>query len=223
MKIARLASLTLTAILAVGLAVVSVASAAPEFKPTGSTVTGVGTTTAVLTAAGETITCAKNVVSGGVVTSATLVGGIVAHFLECTAKTAGGATCPVMSTGAPLENLILTNTQHGVLGLILPRPTSGSDVAVVLLPTSGSTFATLLGSCFTTTVVSGQVAGVAEPIGSSVTKGTLKFNAPGGVQEIKEVDLSTGGLVKPKLTAFSATASGTATGATTFGTATEIT
>jgi hypothetical protein len=223
MKIARLASLVLVAVLAVGLAVVPVASAAPEFKPTGSTVTGVGTTTAVLIAAGETITCAKNVVSGGVVTSATLVGGIVVHFLECTTKTAGGETCAAMSTGAPLENLILTTTLHGVLGLILPKPAEGSGVALILLPVSGSSFVQLLGKCFVTTNVSGQVAGVAEPIGSSVTKGTLKFNAPGGVQEIKEVDLSTGGLVKPKLTAFSATASQTVQEAITFGTATEIT
>jgi hypothetical protein len=223
MKIARLASLVLTAILAVGLAVVSVASAEPEFKPTGSTVTGTSESMTVFTAAGETITCAKNVVSGGVVTSATLVGGVVAHFLECTDKAAGGDTCPAMSTGAPLENLILTTTQHGVLGLILPKPAEGSGVAVVLLPSSGSTFVQLLGKCFVTTNVSGQVAGVAEPIGSLVTKGTLKFNAPGGVQEIKEVDLSTGGLVKPKLTAFSATASGVVQEAGTYGTATEIT
>jgi hypothetical protein len=223
MKIARLASMMLAAIFAVGLVVVSVASAEPEFKPTGSTVTGVSTTPAVLSGGGETVTCAKNTQSGGVVTSATLVGGILVHFLECTAKTSTGETCPAMSPGAPLENLILTNTLHGVLGLILPKPSSGSGVALVLLPASGSVFVKILGKCIIETAVSGQVAGVAEPIGSSVTKGTLKLETTGGAQNIKEVDLSTGGSVKPKLTAFSATASESVIEALTFGTATEIT
>jgi hypothetical protein len=223
MKTARLAGLTLTTILAIGLAVASVASAEPEFKPTGSTVTGISESTFVFAGGGETLTCAKNVQSGGVVTSATLVGGIIVHFLECTGKTSTGSTCPVMSPGAPLENLILTNTLHGVLGLILPKPTSGSGVALVFLPSSGSTFTKLLGKCITETGVSGQIAGVVEPIGSLVTKGTLKFETTGGVQNIKEVDLSTGGLVKPKLTSFSATASVAVIEAGTFGTATEIT
>jgi hypothetical protein len=223
MKIARLASSVLMAILAVGLVVVSVASAEPEFKQTGSTVTGISESTAVLSGGGETVTCAKDVLSSGVVTSFTLVGGLLIHFLECTDKTAGGGSCPAMSTGAPLENLILTSTLHGVLGLILPKPASGSGVALVLLPTSGSTFWTLLGSCFTSTAVSGQLAGEIEPIGVATTKFTLKIEAPGGVQKIKEVDLTTGGLVKPKLTAFSATAAESLIEVLTFGTATEIT
>jgi hypothetical protein len=223
MKIARLASMMLAAILAVGLVVVSVASAEPEFKPTGSTVTGVNESPAVLTGNGEEVVCAKNVQSGGVVTSATLVGGIIVHFLECTAKTVAGESCPAMSPGAPLENLILTNTLHGVLGLILPKPESGSNVALILLPASGSTFVKILGKCIIETAVSGQVAGVASPIGTLTTKGLLTLAAPGGVQAIKEVDLSTGGLVKPKLTAFSATGSEAVIEGLTFGTATEIT
>ncbi|HEY4918195.1 MAG TPA: hypothetical protein VIH92_14885 [Solirubrobacteraceae bacterium] len=221
MKIARLTSMMLVAILAVGLAVVSVASAAPTFTPTGSTVTGASTTTSVLTGGGETVTCAKNVAGGGTVTSATLVAGITVHFLECTDKTSTGATCAAASGST--AGLIITNTLHGVLGLVLPKPTSGSDVALILLPVSGSTFVKISGTCFTETAVSGSIAGLANPIGTKTTKGTLEFGVTSGVQNIKEVDLSTGGVAKPKLTAFSETAQEATTDAITFGTATEIT
>jgi hypothetical protein len=224
MKIARLASLMLVAILAIGLSVVSAASAEAEFTLVGSTVTGASSEASVLVGAGETVTCAKNVQSGGTVTSTTLVAGIVVHFLECTAKTALGVSCPAMSTGAPLENLILTHTLHGVLGLILPKPGSGSSVALDLLPVSGSQFVTLLGSCIPTTIVTGSVAGVANPVASGeTTKGTLTLAVSGGKQGITEVDLTTGGAVKPKLSAFGGEATEEAADTLTFSTATEIT
>jgi hypothetical protein len=221
MKIARLASLMLVAILAVGLAVASMASAAPEFKPTGAAVTGTGGT-GTFTAGGETVVCAKDVTTA-TVTSVTLIGNIVIHLLECTAKTSTGTTCPLMSAGAPLENLILSKTLHAVLGLILPRPATGSDVALVLLPVSGSQFVTVLGSCVEESAVTGTIAGLVEPVGTSTTKGTLTFGVTSGVQNIKEVDLSTGGVVKPKFTAFGGTATAEATEAGTFSTATEVT
>ena len=198
MKIARLASLMLAAILAVSLAVSSVASAAPLIGPVGATLTGTSGT-GILTAANETVTCAKDT-STGTITSSTLIGGIRVHFLECTAKNAAGATCPVMSIGAPLSNLLLTNVLHGVLGLILPKPAgSGSDIALVLLPVSGSSFLNILGTCFTNISVSGQIAGLVEPVNISSTTGRLVFGVTGGVQNITDVDLSTGGLIKPKL------------------------
>ena len=197
MKIARLASLMLAAILAVSLAVSSVASAAPLIGPVGATLTGTSGT-GILTAANETVTCAKDT-STGTITSSTLIGGIRVHFLECTAKTSTG-TCPVMSPGAPLSNLLLTNVLHGVLGLILPKPAgSGSDIALVLLPVSGSSFLNILGTCFTNISVSGQIAGLVEPVNISSTTGRLVFGVTGGVQNITDVDLSTGGLIKPKL------------------------
>jgi len=199
MKIARLATSTLTAVMAVGLAVSSVASAAPLIGPVGTTLQGTSGT-GILRVAGETLTCAKDT-STGTITSSTLIGGLRVHFLDCTAKNAAGAECPVMSTGAPLSNLILTNVLHGVLGLILPKPTSGSDVALVLLPVSGSAFYNLLGTCFANLSVSGQIAGLVLPVNISSTTGRLDFGVTGGVQNITDVDLSTGGLVKPKLTA----------------------
>ena len=198
MKIARLASLMLVAILAVGLAVSSVASAAPLIGPVGATLNG-ASGTGIITEAGESLTCVKDT-STGTITSSTLIGGLRVHFLDCTAKNAAGSTCPVMSTGAPLSNLILTNVLHGVLGLILPKPGSGSDIALVLSPVSGSVFYNLLGTCVTNEAVAGQIAGLVEPVKISSTTGRLVFGVTGGVENITDVDLSTGGLIKPKLT-----------------------
>jgi hypothetical protein len=205
MKIARLASLMLVAILAIGLVAVSVASAAePEFNPVGATVTGTSGA-GVLTAGEEKVTCAKDTsTSGAGKTTATLIGNLTVHFLECTGKNGTtGESCPAKSEGAP-SGLILTKTLHGVLGLILPKPATGSGVALLLLPVSGQVFVTIEGTCLSpsTTAVEGKVAGVVEPVSTKSFTGKLLFLAPAGVQAIKEVDLSTGGLVKPSLKAF---------------------
>ncbi|HEY4918194.1 MAG TPA: hypothetical protein VIH92_14880 [Solirubrobacteraceae bacterium] len=222
MKVARLASSMLAVALVVGLAVVAVASAAPEFKPTGATVTGAGGT-GTLSAGGETVTCAEDVTTAGIIHTIWLIAKIIAYLRRCTGKTAAGETCPVKSPGAPLENLIASTTLRAVLGLILPKPSSGSDVALVVLPESGSRFATLSGSCIAETAVSGSLAGVVEPVGTSTTKGALTFGVTGGAQNIKEVDLTTGGLIKPKLTAFAETATAVATETGTASSATEVT
>jgi len=227
MKIARLASLMLVAILAIGLMAASAASAEPEFNPVGATLTGTSGT-GVLTAGKETVTCAKDTsTSGASKTTATLIGGITVHFLECTAKNGTtGVSCPAKSEGAPLSNLILTKTLHGVLGLILPKPETGSGVALLLLPVTGSAFVTIEAECTEPkiTTVEGKVAGAVDPVGTATLKGKLLFFAPSGVQAIKEVDLSTGGLVKPSLKAFSAAnATEETTEETTFSTPTEVT
>jgi hypothetical protein len=208
MKVVRLSGLALVAVLAMSLMIASVASAAPVFTPTGATLTGtsgVGT----LEAAGEVVKCETDT-AGGTVTSATLIGGIVVHFLGCSAKTVAGGTCTVKSTNTTAAGLILTNTLHGVLGLILPVPTPpASDVALVLLPISGSTFVTLVGSgtCVETTKVQGSVAGVLSPVGVSQTTGKLVLTGSAGKESITDVDLSTGGLVAPELKAFGSSAS----------------
>jgi hypothetical protein len=221
METARLASLMLMAILAGSVAMATMASAAPEFKPTGASVTGTSGAD-FFAGAGEEITCAKDTAASGTVASSTLIGGITTHFLECTAKTNEGQTCPAHSASAPLTNLILTRTLREVLGLILPKPASGSDVALVVLPASGSAFLTLEGTCIATTVVSGSIAGLVEPVGTATTKGTLSFDATEG-QNIKEVDLSTGGVVKPHVTAFGGAVVAEGIEAGTFGSATEVT
>jgi hypothetical protein len=224
MKVFRLSGLVVVAVLAVSLMVVSVASAAPVFTPTGATLTGTSGVSE-FEAAGETLTCEKDTL-GGTVTSATLMGGIVVHYLGCSAKTTGGATCTVKSTNTTAAGLILTNTLHGVLGLILPVPTPpASDVALVLLPISGSTFWSMVGSgtCIETTKVQGSVAGTLEPVGVSQTTGKLVLTSSGGKESITDVDLSTGGLVAPELTSFGSSMTETTTEGYTLSKATEVT
>jgi len=203
MKIVRLASLALVAMIAMGLAVASTASAiGPLFLPTGQTFTGTSKTS-VLSGGGETVTCESDV-SSGTILSLTLAGNVTVHFLNCSAKSASGEKCTVKSTNTTTAGLILTNTLHGVLGLILPKPASGSDAALVLLPASGHAFVTLIGSgkCIETTKVSGNVAGLVEPFGGPLqTTGKLTFGVTSGAQNITEVDLTTGGSVKTELTA----------------------
>jgi len=207
MKIARLAGLMLVAVLAMSLVAVSAASAAgPLFLTSGKpTLTSTSGVSKLLTpGASIEIICQKDS-SGGEVTSTTLAGKILVHFLECEGKTAT-ATCPVMSPGAPLENLIITKTLHGVLGLVLPKPASGSDVGLLVLPGTGSEFVKLLGSCLPgETSVEGSVAGLVEPVGSLVLAGTIKFQTTNKKQVIKEIDLTNGPKVEPELVAFSAT------------------
>jgi len=77
-------------------------------------------------------------------------------------------------------------------------------VAIVLLPVELG-FVTILGSCFTKTSVEGDLAGEVSPVGISVSNGTITFATPSGKQAIKDVDLSTGGLIAPKLSAFGVT------------------
>jgi hypothetical protein len=228
MKIARLSGLMMIAILAVGLMAASAAFAEPEFSPNGGQTVTATSGTAELSGNGGAIKveCAKSATVGGKVDSPTLVGGIVVHFLECTAKE-GSASCSAKSSGAPAGNLILTNTLHGVLGLILPKLTGTTGVGLLLLPATGSTFVTLSTPCTSpaTSAVSGNVVGEAEPIGISTTMGTLRFagNPTNGHASVKDFDLSTGGLVKPKLEAYTTEAAEIAQYLVTFGVPTEIT
>jgi len=209
MKIARLAGLMLVAVLAMSLVAVSAASAAgPLFltsgKPTLTSSSGVSTLETP--GASIVITCQSDS-SGGEITSTTLAGNIHVHFLECQGSVAKGTPCSVMSPGAPLENLILTKTLHGVLGLVLPKPATGSDVGLLVLPSTGTEFVTLLGKCLPEggTTVEGNVAGLVEPVGGLVLAGTIKFQTTNKKQVIKDIDLTNGPLVEPELVAFSAT------------------
>jgi hypothetical protein len=223
MKVVRSAGPALVVILAMNLAVTSVALAAPLFTPTGATFTSTSGTSILAAGSGEELTCESDV-SNGTVTSSTLAGNIVVHFLGCAGNTAAGEKCTVKSTNTTAAGLILTNTLHGVLGLILPKPASGSDIALVLLPSSGKVFTTLAGSgkCFETTKVSGLIAGLMEPVGSLRKTGKLVFGVTGGAQNIKDVDLSTGGLVAPELTAFSTQVTEETTESLTYSAATEV-
>jgi hypothetical protein len=201
-KRARLAGSVLVAVVAMSLGSVSVAVATgPLFLTSGKpTFIGVsGTSRWNMPALDAEVTCTKSTATGEI-SSTTLAAGIAVHFLECEAFERT-EKCPVMSTGAPSESLIPTVTLHGVLGLVLPRPAAGSDMGLLLLPNTGKKLFTLLASCLfggEAATVTGSVAGLVEPVGRSVLAGTLAFAETGGLQNIRDIDLTNGPFSSPR-------------------------
>lgn len=222
MKIARLACLALIAIFAMSLVVASAAAALPEFKPStkASLTTKSITSGGTLKAAGNTVTC-KEETSTGEITGPMEVSNILIHFTGCESFVTESTKCAVNSKGATVgSGLLLTATLHGVLGLVLPGDLPG----LLLLPNSGSVFLTFeKNACTIETKVTGSVAGLIEPFGKGSTKtGKLVFSAPGGKQEIKDID-TLSGLVAPELVAFSETATQEINSETKDGTGVEVT
>jgi hypothetical protein len=236
MKIVRLAGLVLVAVVAMSFAAVSSASAVePLFKPKGGAfpvgVTGTSGVS-ILTANNgvDIIKCEKDVFSGSVVSSL-LIGKAVVHYLNCFSSANGGTTfCPINTPGAP-AGLILTNTLHGILGLILPSRETG----ILFLPVVGKTFVSLeeaestTAKCTIEATISGNVAGLVTPTGKLQTTGEVIFTKEAGTgvgnEAILDIDLTHGlGLVKPQLTAFLGTgATLEQTEAVTFAEAVEVT
>jgi hypothetical protein len=222
MKIARLAYPALFAIVAMSLAAVSSASATePLFNPAGATVTG-DSGLAVLIRGAESIDCLGSSFTGTIVNSL-LIGHAVLHYLNCTSSGSGGNGCPINTPGAA-AGLILTNTLHGILGLILPSKETG----ILFLPQSGNIFFTLAeNACTEETKATGNIAGLVEPVGVSTTTGRILFErepGPGNTQAILDIDLTHGlGLVKPAFVLFAATATLAQLGLVTFSVATEVT
>jgi hypothetical protein len=205
MKIARLAGLMFVAVLALGLVAVSAAFAGPQFNPTsGVTLSGSGGTGLLKANNGaETVLCTANSASG-VISSATLAGGVVVKFTGCTSTSTEKANCSVSSkTAGGAAGTITTETLHGVLGTILPGGTAG----LLLLPSAAGSkkFLTLLANkCTIEAQITGNVAGVIEPLGHSQSTGKLIFTtkAAGTEQAVMNFDPSTGGAVLPQLIAF---------------------
>jgi len=225
MKLARLAGLVVIAILATSLVMASVAMAEPEFKPTTGKLTGDSGASILEADNGvDKVSCGSDVFSG-LVGSATTVDNVVVHFLNCESTGTKGSGCTVKSNNTSTEGLILTNTLDGVLGLILPKPSSGTGVGLLLLPSSGTKFVTLSGNgCTEETTVTGTVAGEVEPVTTkSVKTGTIKFIGSEGVSCIKLFDLPSGVTDSVKLTAFSTPADEDSTELITFELETEIT
>ena len=220
MKRIRLTGLVSVAIMAVALAVASAAVSAPEFKPSSKVVLLGTSGTSTLTAGNTTerLECQADT-STGEISSTTLAGNIRIHFLNCKGINATGETCLVKSEGASTGNLIITKTLHGLLGLVLGEGTSSaSDVGLLLLPGSGKQFASLEASCLAggATVVAGLLAGLLEPIGKSAKTAKLVFTTKECKEAIRDIDVSGGSLVLPKLTAFSTEATEQATELVTF-------
>jgi hypothetical protein len=228
MRIIRFVGLVLVAVVAMSFAVVSSASAFssnPLFVPaSGQSVRSVGLGNAVLTDAGNTITCTAHQAVSGTVSNALLIGNMVLHYLGCTATatTSGVTGCSVKSVGAPAENLILTTTLHGVLGLLLPSNKTG----ILFLPVANKVFFTMAQSqkegkvCTAESTVEGSVAALVSPVGVSQTTGTLTTLAVAK----QAIDLTHGlGPATAKLADFGETGTLAQTGDVTFGVATEVT
>lgn len=197
----------LAAVVGASLVVSSTASAAgPLFLTSGKPTFAANGKGLVIRAPGaaDTVEC-EAYMWVGEISSKTLAGNTFIRFLGCSSQK-GTERCSVMSAGAQLENLITTLTLHGVLGLILPKPATGSDVGLLLLPTSGHRWFTLLGSCITETAAEGSVAGLVEPVGVLSTTDKITFGLTSGKQNIKDIDLTNGPLVEPELIVASVTA-----------------
>jgi len=204
MRLIRLAGLAAVAVVVIGVAGVPSASAFssnPLFVPaSGQTVTGEGGKT-TLSGAGIAVSCTSTHLAGGVVSTGLLLGGVVLHYLGCEyTKGEEESGCPANSTGQP-SGLILTNTLHGILGLLLPSGETG----IVFLPVSGATISTLEAAeksakhCSLLTKIQGDITVCVEPVGTSTTHGTIKTLT----KEINEVDLTHHlGLIKAKLIGF---------------------
>jgi hypothetical protein len=218
MKMLRLAGLLFVAVVAMG--IVGVSSAAAELgNPLFTSKTGsfgqklkAEGGESVLVANGLEAACEKNVATGEV-SNALLIGNILIHYLGCRWRKGenGNNGCLANST-EQTGGLLLTNTLHAILGLILPSRQTG----LLFLPSSGKTFVTFLKSeaptegtgtsCSVETAVTGNVAGAIEPALSFQTTFKILIGLSVGLPTSKDFDLTHGlGLVVPKLVAFGAT------------------
>src|ERR1700722_12303552 len=200
-SISRLAGLTLATALTLGLADTSAAFAESEFKPTGGAFNGSSNTANIFKAGTNSITCTGNTTTG-TVASAFLVDRILVDFTGCKSTGSGGSNCTVKSIGGR-EGLILTNTLHGVLGLVLPKG-SGSGVGLLLLPVANKKWFNLQGNtCTGESTASGNIAGEVNPIGTLSLVGTLRFTPGETGESTKKFDLSSNGTnVEPELELF---------------------
>ncbi|MGD1056261.1 MAG: hypothetical protein ABR992_02495 [Solirubrobacteraceae bacterium] len=204
---------------------VSSASAAPLegnplFRSTGSfpyLVIGTSGPSVLRSDNGLGLTWCEKDLFHGFVLSSLLIGNAFFHYLNCiwllgpqgegTAKAANG--CAANSAGTT-GGLILTNTLHGILGLILPS----EKIGILFLPASGKTFVTFARStntakeqCSEESAVTGSIAALVTPTGSLQTTGKAIAGLTNGFQNILDIDLTHGlGLVKPALNVFSTAA-----------------
>ncbi len=207
MEMARLATLLVVASIALSFVAAPVTMALPEFNPSVKVaLTGKGTSPKLLHGFGiQEITCEKGA-SSGEITTATQAGNIVVTFSNCVAFAGLEGSCTAKSTGAPTESSIVTTTLRGSLGLVTPKPVRGSDVGLLLAPAEGKNVFILqpdtAKKCFEEQVVTGNIAGLIEPVGVLSTTAKLTFAVTSGKQNIEDILLSAGGSVKPVLHSF---------------------
>jgi hypothetical protein len=200
MKLPRLASLLLTAVLAAGLATAAVASAAaPEFNPgTLNRFTATGGTASIGNSLTSEVEC-KSHTSTGEITGVKTVGSVLVIFHGCKSPEGGG--CEVNSVGET-PGLIVTTTLAGELGLTRQ---SASGVGLLLKPASGTKYVELTGTCVAVkpAAVTGTIAGAVKTIKTKALAGTFSYVGSKGKQNITEIEIL-GKAEKPELLAFGA-------------------
>jgi hypothetical protein len=198
MKISRLVGLIFVAVLAIGLMTAAVASAAePEFVPgTLNPFTGESGAGTLENNVAEAVTCTSDTTTGEI-TGPKTVGGVMVSFAGCTTNK---NECSVDSAGAG-SGKILTTTLDGELGT---TKQAKSGVGLYLLPSSGTEFVKILGTCLTGSPVqvNGTIAGEANTIKAKSLVGSLTFIGSKGTQTIKEINVL-GTIKTPELLAFS--------------------
>jgi hypothetical protein len=210
MKLSRLAGLIFAAVLAMSLLAVTTASAeSPLFLPgTLTTFTGTSGTGALETISTSPVTCQSDTTTGEI-TGPKTVGNVMVTFFNCSSTEGSG--CSVKGGGAGTGK-ILTNTLDGELGSVKTNE-APSGVGLLLLPTSGTTFVTLEGTCLVskTSPVFGTVAGEVTPLNTLTLAGNkINFFGAAGVQSIKKINVL-GSVVEPKLKALGVLASSEST------------
>src|SRR5580692_6245093 len=180
MKLSRLFGLIFIAVLAMGLMAASAAFAsAPEFSPgTPQTFKSDSGTGKLETSSGTKVECLTDLDSGEV-TGPKTVGNVVVIFHNC--HSPEGSGCSVKSELGPNPSLIITRTLDGELGSV-KKTEAASGVGLLLLPTTGTTFVTIEGSCLplSPSPVFGTLAGEVTPVnGTLALDGKIIFQGNG--------------------------------------------
>lgn len=199
----------------------SAASASgPEFSPgTLNTLTGVTGLAVLGTAATSPVDCASSTTTGEI-SGAKKVGNVMITFSGCHSSEKSG--CSVKSAHGGTGE-ILTETLDGELGSVKTTEAE-SGVGLLLLPTSGTTFVLLEGSCLLSSPspVDGTIAGQVTPTTNEGKAGQLIFEGSKGNQSIKAINIL-GTTVEPQLKALGLlAASEETTGALEFANAVEV-
>jgi hypothetical protein len=206
MKVARLSTVVLVALFAIGASVTPSASALPKF---GLPITKKGFTALTLTSVIRVqtsaepsflvITCPRGQLTGSILDDDEVL--TMVRFSSCTGREGEEAPCEVNSKGLT-GGLILTELLRGLLGLLQGLPGLPPGVGILFEAQTGHVYAQFK-SCTLEIALEGSVAGLfVSPTTGKFQTAKIIFSVTGAglttKQAIKEI-LVLRGLVKPKL------------------------
>jgi hypothetical protein len=160
------------------------------------------------TSSTKPVTCTSSSTTGEI-TGAKTIGDLQVTFSGCYSTEGGG--CSVKGAGAG-GGKIVTSTLSGELGSV-KFAEAGSGVGLLISPTTGTTFATLEGTCLIASPapIDGSIAAEVSPTEEKETVDELNLVGSTGKQEIKEINVL-GTVKKPSLTSLGLLESSEATG-----------